>query len=73
MTMIQNIGMWAVPLMLGFANDRMHASAANPHGYMGMMRILMTLGLAGIIFAILLRKRETGPHGHGLETIKAGK
>lgn len=73
MTMIQNIGMWAVPLMLGFANDHMHASATNPHGYMGMMRILMTLGLAGIVFAILLRVRETGPHGHGLETIKAGK
>jgi len=73
MTMIQNIGMWAVPLMLGFANDRMHASATNPHGYMGMMRILITLGLAGIVFAILLRKRETGPHGHGLETITAGK
>jgi hypothetical protein len=62
-----------VPLMLGFANDRMQASATNPHGYMGMMRILITLGLAGIVFAILLRKRETGPHGHGLETIKAGK
>jgi MFS family permease len=73
MTMIQNIGMWAVPLMLGYANDSMHASATNPHGYMGMMRILMTLGLGGIIFAILLRIRETGPHGHGLETIKAGK
>jgi MFS family permease len=73
MTMIQNIGMWAVPLMLGYSNDHMHASATNPHGYMGMMRILMTLGLAGIVFAILLRQRETGPHGHGLETIKAGK
>lgn len=73
MTMIQNIGMWAVPNMLGYANDHMHASASNPHGYMGMMRILMTLGLGGIIFAILLRIRETGPHGHGLETITAGK
>lgn len=73
MTMIQNIGMWAVPLLLGYSNDHMQASATNPHGYMGMMRILMTLGLAGIVFAILLRQRETGPKGHGLETIKAGQ
>jgi hypothetical protein len=27
----------------------------------------------GLGFAILLRVRETGPHGHGLETIRAGK
>jgi hypothetical protein len=23
---------------------------------------------AALIFALLLRRRETGPHGHGLET-----
>ncbi|HEX8925633.1 MAG TPA: MFS transporter, partial [Terriglobales bacterium] len=73
MTMIQNIGMWAVPLMLGYSNNAMNAGPANPHGYMGMMRILMTLGMIGIVFALLLRQREVGPHGHGLETIRAGK
>jgi hypothetical protein len=25
----------------------------------------------GVLFAFLLRQRETGPHGHGLETITA--
>ena len=27
------------------------------------------LGFAGLLFAWLLHARETGPHGHGLETI----
>jgi hypothetical protein len=27
------------------------------------------LGFVGMAFAILLRIRETGPQGHGLETI----
>jgi hypothetical protein len=29
------------------------------------------LSVAGLAFSALLRRRETGPHGHGLETIKA--
>jgi hypothetical protein len=32
---------------------------------------LITLGLLGMPFAFLLREREVGPHGHGLETITA--
>jgi len=36
-------------------------------------RIFSILGFVGLTFAILLRIRETGPHGHGLETITAGK
>ena len=30
-----------------------------------------TLGFVGFFLAFLLRQRETGPHGHGLETITA--
>jgi hypothetical protein len=37
------------------------------------MWIFSILGFVGLTFAILLRIRETGPHGHGLETITAGK
>jgi hypothetical protein len=33
------------------------------------MWVLSLLGLAGIVFAYLLRREETGPRGHGLETI----
>ena len=29
------------------------------------------LSLAGLVFSVLLRQRELGPHGHGLETIRA--
>jgi hypothetical protein len=31
------------------------------------------LGFMGMLFAFLLHERETGPHGHELETITAGK
>jgi hypothetical protein len=37
---------------------------------MGMW-IFSILGLLGMLFAFLLRRREMGPHGHGLETITA--
>ncbi len=72
MTMIQNIGMAGFNLMIGWANDHGHASAANPNGYRMGMWIFSILGLAGMLFAFLLRQREMGPHGHGLETITAG-
>jgi hypothetical protein len=29
------------------------------------------LSLSGLVFSELLRRRETGPAGHGLETIRA--
>lgn len=71
MTMVQNIGLSSVNWMLGRANDASHASSANPSGYTLMLQILTGLGVAGLVFAFLLRHRETGPHGHGLETITA--
>ena len=72
MTLIQQIGFFALNLMIGIANDASGASAQNPGGYALGMWIFSTLGFLGLMFAILLRKNETGPHGHGLETIRAG-
>jgi len=69
MTMIQNIGLFGLNLLVGWANDHSHASASNPDGYRLGMWIFSTLGFLGVLFAFLLRQRETGPHGHGLETI----
>ncbi|HET7209558.1 MAG TPA: MFS transporter [Terriglobales bacterium] len=69
MTMIQNIGMASFNWILGWANDRSGAGSANPAGYQLMLQILTALGILALVFAILLRRRETGPHGHGLETI----
>ena len=48
------------------------ASAANPDGYIPMLWIFSVLGILGLVWAVLLRREETGPNGHGLETIKAG-
>jgi MFS family permease len=72
MTMIQQIGFFLLNLLIGNANDHMHAGLGNPGGYALGMWIFSILGFVGLTFAILLRIRETGPHGHGLETIKAG-
>jgi MFS family permease len=72
MTMIQNIGLMGFNLVIGWANDTSGASAANPGGYALGMWIFSTLGFLGLLFAGLLRRREMGPHGHGLEAIKAG-
>jgi MFS family permease len=72
MTVVQNMGFFAFNLAIGGANDYSHASAANPAGYHLGMWIFSVLGLLGMLFAFLLRQRELGPHGHGLETITAG-
>ena len=69
MTMIQNIGLAGFNLLVGWANDYGGASAANPGGYALGMWIFSVLGVCGVFFSWLLRRRETGPHAHGLETI----
>jgi MFS family permease len=71
MTMLQNIGFGGLNLVIGWANDHSQASAAHPEGYRLGMWIFSVLGFLGVFFAFLLRQRETGPHGHGLETITA--
>ena len=71
MTMIQNIGLFGFNLLIGWANDHAQASATNPNGYRLGMLIFSVLGFLGMMFAFLLHHRETGPHGHGLETITA--
>ncbi len=68
MTMIQNIGLFGLNLLVGWANSYSHADATNPAGYNLGMWIFSILGILGVVFAFLLRQRELGPHGHGLET-----
>ncbi len=70
MTMVQNIGLFGFNLLVGTLNDHAKASAANPAGYHpGMVWAFSGLGFAALLFAFLLRQNETGPTGHGLETI----
>jgi MFS family permease len=73
MTLIQQIGFFIMNLLIGKANDYAHAGLDNSGGYALGMWIFSILGFVGMAFAILLRIRETGPHGHGLETITIGK
>jgi MFS family permease len=73
MTMIQNIGLFGLNLLVGWANQYGHADAANPSGYHLGMWIFSILGILGVGFAFLLRQREMGPHGRGLETITTAK
>jgi MFS family permease len=69
MTMIQNIGLFGFNLLIGWANDHWAASAANPGGYAAGMWMFSCVGFFGLTFAFLLRRSESGPHAHGLETI----
>jgi MFS family permease len=73
MTMLQNVGFGGFNLMVGWANTYSHAGADNPAGYNLGMWIFSILGVLGVLFAFLLRQREVGPHGHGLETITTAK
>lgn len=72
MTMIQNIGLAGFNLLIGWANDYAGASAAHPEGYTLGMWIFSSIGFLAFLFAFLLRRSETSPGAHGLETIKAG-
>ena len=69
MTMVQNIGLFGFNLMIGWANDYSGASATNPDGYTLGMWIFSISGFLGFFFAWMLRRAETGPTAHGLETI----
>ena len=71
MTLIQQIGVAGMNWLIGKTNDMSGASAANPGGYATGMWIFSVLGFLALFFAIMLRRAEAGPGGHGLDTIKA--
>jgi MFS family permease len=73
MTLIQQIGVAAMNWIIGSANDLAGASATNPGGYAPGMWIFSVLGFLALFFAVMLRRTETGPQAHGLETIRAVK
>lgn len=71
MTLIQQIGFFALNWMIGAANDSQQAGVQHPEGYALGMWIFSSLGFVGLFFAYMLRRSETGPDAHGLETITA--
>jgi MFS family permease len=68
---IQQLGLVGINLLMGWSNDHWRAGAANPAGYHASMWMFSAIALAAIVSAILLRRVETGPNAHGLETITA--
>jgi MFS family permease len=73
MTLIQQVGFFIMNLLIGKANDYAGAGLQNPGGYALGLWIFSILGFIGMTLAILLRIREKGVHGHGLETITTAK
>ena len=73
MTLCQQLGVAAVPWLIGRANDTLGAGPSNPDGYAGMIWILTALASAGLLFSVLLWRAEHGPGAHGLETITTKK
>lgn len=71
MTLIQQIGFFAMNWLIGAVNDASGAGADNPAGYAAGMWVFSILGFLGLFFALMLRRSETGPGAHGLETIRA--
>jgi len=69
MTLVQQVGVAGMNWLIGRTNDAVGASAAQPAGYAAGMWIFTVLGFVGLLFAVLLRREETGPRAHGLETI----
>jgi MFS family permease len=66
-TLIQALGMAASNLAAGKLADFVGAGADNPAGYAVMLWFFFLLSLAALLSAILLWRREAGPHGHRLE------
>lgn len=71
MTFCQQLGMAAVPWMIGKTNDIFQAGAQNPAGYNPGLWIFTALSAMGLVFSYLLWRVERGPNAHGLETITA--
>lgn len=69
MTLCQQLGVAAVPWLIGRSNDALGAGPTNPDGYSGMIWILTGLASLGLLFSFLLWRAESGGRGHGLETI----
>jgi MFS family permease len=66
-TMLQALGLWASNRLAGWLADKAGAGPANPAGYATMLWFFGLLSLVALTSAVLLRRREIGPHGHGLE------
>ncbi len=63
---VQNLGLWAFPILAGIVLDRTNPSGTENLDYTYTMVMFAGLGIVGLIFALLL-KREDKVSGYGLE------
>jgi MFS family permease len=63
---LQSLGMGALNLAAGWLNDRAGAGPHPPAGYAPMLWMFGLTSLAGFVAVAALWRRESGPHGHGL-------
>ncbi len=65
--LLQNLFLAASNLAAGWLADRAHAGPAHPQGYDAMLWYFGLVSLVALGSVALLWRRESGPHGHGLE------
>jgi len=63
---LQSLGMGALNMAAGWLNDHSHAGPHNPAGYDAMLLMFGLFAFAGFVAVSALWRRESGPHGHGL-------
>lgn len=66
---VQQAGLAAINLLIGWANDHWLASAQNVAGYRAGLLMFTGIAVLAVVCAFALWKAETGPQAHGLETI----
>ncbi len=64
---LQSTGLFACNYAAGWLNDASGASRGHPEGYNGMLILFSALSLVGLVSTIALWRRESGPHGHGVD------
>ena len=65
--MMQAAGLTAINMLAGSMNDAFGAGADNPAGYTPMLILFGVLATGALVFSIALWRRESGPHGSGME------
>jgi MFS family permease len=68
---VQQLGLVGMNLAIGWMNDRWLASSGSAAGYVPGMWLFTAAAIATVMIAVVLRRVETGPGAHGLETIRA--
>jgi MFS family permease len=65
---VQNAALAASNIFAGWLNDAANAGPRNPAGYDAMLWFFGIQSLTALVAVVQLWRRESGPHGHGLES-----